>query len=159
MRLCYVLQNCEILLNGTIYFMEGKIMPDEIKKIDASQAIATVAARNKAKKDILQRSEVLSAADWAEIQEQIFMIGKPAPAFLKFRDTISAFIAANKIAAVEQVRALPERWINGGMFAEFKHIHLDGKVYLLNAKQIAALDKTLVNDFKFSLKNAGTVNF
>jgi len=139
--------------------MEGKIMPDEIKKVDASSVITTAAARNKAKKDILQRCEALNSADWAEIQEQVFMIGKPAPAFLKFRDTIIAFIAANKITAVEQVRARPERWINGGMFAEFKHVHLDGKVYLLNAKQIAALDKTLVNDFKFSLKNAGTVNF
>jgi hypothetical protein len=133
-------------------------MPEETKIVLANQRVAT-AVREKAVQEILQRLELLTPDDWAKISERVFIFGKPAPSYLKYQEKIQLFIEKNKIRPLAQIKPLPDRWVNGGMFVEFKHIHLNNNTYLLDDAQFEALDKDLVKDFKFSLKNAGEVKF
>ena len=133
-------------------------MPEEKKAVLASARV-TAAARKAAVQDILQKAEILTSRDWAEIMERVFIFGIPAPDHVKYYDKVRAFIDANKLRPVERLKPLPDGMINGRTFVEFQHVHLNNNTYLLDAKQFETLDKELVRDFKFSLKNAGEVKF
>ena len=132
-------------------------MPELTKTVLAAQRV-TAAVRNKAKQEVLTNLEALTPADWEEISEHVFRFGKPALECIKYRERIKLFIEKNNILPVEQIKPT-SGWVNGGMFVEFRHVHLDNKIYLLNDTQFAALDKDLVKEFNFSLKNASTVKF
>ena len=135
-------------------------MPEETKTDLANQRV-TAEVRKKAVDEIIQRLELINSNDLAYILERVFIIGKPAHEFLKYpkiRDRIQSFVVENKIRHIAQVEG-NSQWHNGGRFADFAHVHLDNKTYLLNDMQFVALDQTLVKEFKVSLKNANEVKF
>ena len=138
--------------------LKAVLMPEEKRTVLTTSRI-TAAARKRAVEEILQRAEILTADDWEQIAERIFIFGKPAPDYLKYRERVQQFIEKNKILPLERLKPIPGRWDHGGKFVEFKHVHLNNKTYLLDDKQIAALDKDLVKEFQFSLKAAGEIKF
>ncbi len=133
-------------------------MPELTKALLASQR-ATALARKKAMAEILERAEILSAKDWAQILDNLFIIGKPVPDFYKFKDKIRLLIERYNIRPLELANPLPPRWINGGMLADFQHVHLDNKTYLLNDEQFKALDKDFAKEFQISLRSASEIKF
>jgi hypothetical protein len=139
--------------------MEGSVMPDETKTILTDRKV-TAAVSKKAEEEILQRIELLDQNSWNRIIEKYFYFGKPALEYIKYQDKIKLFIEANKIRPLESVKPIKERvWPHGGMFVEFRHVHIDNNIYLLNDVQFNALDKEMIKEFKISLKNAGEVKF
>ncbi|MCL2281629.1 MAG: hypothetical protein FWC25_03095 [Dehalococcoidia bacterium] len=132
-------------------------MPELAKTVLTTTRV-TAAARSKAKEEIIQRLEILTPADWVEISERVGFFGKPALDYLKYQEKIKVFIEKNKILPIEQLKP-DSGWIHGGKFVEFRHVHLNKNIYPLNDTQFAALDKELVKEFNFSLKNASTVKF
>lgn len=134
-------------------------MPEDRKIIIDNQR-DTVAVRKKAVQEILQRLELITSDDWAEITDRVFAFGKPLPPYVKCLDTVKGFIEKNKIRPIDQVKLLRERWwLNGGMFVELKHVHINDNIYILNDAQLESLDQELIRGFKISLKKAGEVKF
>ena len=133
-------------------------MPEEKKGIVASDR-PIVAESGKVMQDIFQKLETVSDAEMISIIDRGFIFGIPATRFIKYYDRIQNFVKINNISPVAQLRRVHDGPISGGMFVEFRHVHIDKKTYLLSEAQYEALDKELVRDFKISLKSAGQVKF
>ena len=138
--------------------MEVYTMPEEKKGIVASDR-PIIAESGKVMQDILQKLETVSNAEWISIVDKGFIFGIPAANLIKCYDRIQNFVKINNISPVAQLKPVHDGPIHGGMFVEFRHVHLNNKIYPLSDAQHEALDKELARDFKISLKNVGQVKF
>ena len=151
-----------------IFLADQRAVLGEKKTILADQR-ATLVAREKAVQEVLQRAEILTRDDWARILERAFIAGRPVSELIKCQELIQRFVEKSRITpltpiaeAVTQKDTMsfePWWWKFGGRFAEFVHVHINEKIYLLNAAQLEALDKELIKEVNVSLKSAGKVKF
>ena len=91
------------------------------------------------------------------------MFGVPAPGYIKYQDRIQRFIKENNITPIRIREPIhipgPPSWgiPAPDWLVKFRHVHINGNTYILNDAQFEALDKVLVREFDFNLKNVGVL--
>jgi len=140
-------------------------MPEETKSVLANQKVlndqissltnkrASAETRKIAMQEVLQKLEIFTEDDWAELAERAFIFGRLAPELARYRDVIANYVIKAKIPVIDS------GYFPGIPNPNLTHVHIDRKVYALDAAHAKALDQMVVNDFNFSLKNAGVIKF
>jgi len=133
------------------------------EKIDAVlKPKLTAAIRKKVKLEVLEKAEFLTNEDWQSIIDKVWRFGLPRPDLAKYDDRFEEFIIRNKLVPIAKEAILKaKKWPrpDGGMLVEFRHIHQNDNIYILNDAQYKQFQNEFSKEIQAGLNNAREIKF